>query len=200
MAYTPGPELVPMEESNAPKGVSMKKILTSMIAAGILVAGVAVAGVVAGSSAEAQTPDDETAVEKPERGSAIKGVLDDLVAENEITQGQADTIIAALEEKWEELRANRPEGFRRHGPGFGRGFRSGARFGFHMAELLEDGVIDAAELAELPDGHPLTNPDGPFGDALQDGEITAEELRDVHDQLREQRRERFDGDVEGTSL
>jgi polyhydroxyalkanoate synthesis regulator phasin len=173
----------------------MKKILTSLIAAGVLVAGVAVTGVVAGSSAEAQTPDDGTVFEKPERGSAIKDVLDELVAENEITQSQADTIVAALEAKWEELRADRPDGFRGHR----RGFRAGARFGFHLAELLEDGVIDASELAELPEGHPFTDPDGPFADALEDGEITAEELRDVREELREQRQERFGGDVEGTN-
>lgn len=177
----------------------MKKFLASLAAAAVLVAGVATAAVVTGSSADAQeAPTDEQAppAERPERGSVIKDVLDELVAEGDITRVQADTIIAALEEKREELKANRPDGFRGHG--FRRGFHRGARFGFNLAELLEDGVIDAAELAGLPDGHPLTNPDGPFAGALEDGQITAEELQEIRDRLREQRRDRFGAGVEGT--
>ena len=173
----------------------MKKILTSLIAAGVLVAGVAVAGIVAGSSAEAQgVPAEEGAPPsvKPERATVIQDVLDELVAEGEITQGQADTILAALQEKREELRASHQDGHR-------RGFRRGARFGFNLRGLIEDGVIDAAELAELPEGHPLTDPDGPFAEALEDGEITAEELREVREELREQRHSGSGADVEGTS-
>jgi hypothetical protein len=55
-----------------------------------------------------------------------------------------------------------------------------------MGGLLEDGVIDATELAELPDDHPLKDPDGPAADFLADGELTEDELK----QLGEQRRER----------
>ena len=184
----------------------MKKILASLAAAGVLVAGVFTAAVVTGSSATAQeAPEGETSVpaERPERGSAVQDALDELVGQNEITQDQADTILSALEAKWEELKADRPDGGVRHG----RGFRRGARFGINLAELLEDGVIDASELAELPEDHPFTNPDGPFADAAADGQITEQELRDVLEQLKEERGDRpgrsFGGEdvsVEGTNV
>lgn len=173
----------------------MKKILTSLIAAGVLVAGVAVAGVVAGSTAEAQDAPPGTEAptsDRPGHKTVIKDVLDELVADGEITQGQADIILAAIQEKREEFAANHPDGFR-------RGFRRGAHFGFNLRGLLEDGVIDAAELAELPEGNPLTDPDGPFAEALEDGEITVEELREVREEMREQRRSASGADVEGTS-
>lgn len=195
----------------------MKKILASLAAAGVLVAGVATAAVVTGSSAAAQeTPDDDTTtvVERPERGEAIRDVLEELAASGEIqlSETEIDTILEALEEKWEELRANRPQGHRGHG--FRRGFHRGAGFGFHIRELLEDGVIDAAELAELPDGHPLTDTDGPFAEALaDDGQISQQEFEDVIAELREEMQERFgdrgfgprfgedaEPDVEGISL
>ena len=128
-----------MEETNTtPKGVSMKKILVSLAAAAVLVVGVATTAVITGSSADAQeAPDSDSApaVDRPEPGSAVQEVLDDLVAANEITQAQADTIFAALQEKREELKANRPEG------GHGRGSRRGAQFSMNLAELLEDGVM-----------------------------------------------------------
>ncbi len=63
-----------------------------------------------------------------------------------------------------------------------RGFRRGARIG----ALLDDGVIDADELAELPEGHPLTDPDGPAADYLDDGQLTVEELRELRSQLHDQ--------------
>ena len=112
--------------------------------------------------------------------------------------------MAGLEEKREKRKAEHPEG--RRGRGFRRGFRGGARFGFNMAELLGDGVIDSDELAGLPEGHPLTNPDGPFAAAAADGEITQQEIQDVLEQLRAERRSRGPrfgedaSDVEGTSV
>lgn len=161
----------------------MKKILVSLVAAGALVAGVAATTVITGGSADAQEAPVEEEVAppvRPERGAVIQSVLDELVAANEITQDQADAIQSALEEKWAELKEDRPEG--RRGPGF----RRGARFGFHLAELLEDGVIDSAELAELPDGHPFNDPDGPFADAAADGQITEDELAEIREQHREE--------------
>jgi hypothetical protein len=198
-----------MEETETPKGVFMKKILASVAAAAVLVAGIATAAVITSSSASAQESDEPApAFEKPQRGSILVEVLDDLVAGGDIglTQAQADAIVEAMQEKWEELEASRPEG--RRGPGH-RGFRSGARLGFHMGELLADGVIDADELAGLPDGHPLTNPDGPFGEALADGQITEQEFQDVLEALRAEREgggrfgPRFgseEPDVEGASV
>lgn len=193
-----------MEETRTPKGVlKMKKILASLAAAGVLVAGVATAAVISGSEASAQeAPETEEATEgsRPQRGTAVQEVLDELVADNTISQSQADAISAALQEKWEEIKAERPEG--KHGPGFRRGFRGG----YQLRGLLEDGVIDAEELAALPDGHVLTDPEGPFAEVAADGEITEEEFRSVVEALRESGegrfRPRFGGeapDVEGTS-
>ncbi len=179
----------------------MKKILVSLAAAAVLVAGIATASVISGSSAEAQeatTDEESTDGDRPRHGSAIEDVLADLVEAGEITQAQSDTITAALEEKREELKANRPEGEGRRGRGFGRGGPRG-----NLAELLEDGVIDAAELAELPEGHPLTDPDGPFAEALEDGEITEDELQEIRGERQGHRRDRFgtDGvDVEGINV
>ena len=159
----------------------MKKILVSLTAAGVLVAGVAAASVITSSTADAQeAPADEettttTTEERPTRGAAVQEVLDELVAAGEITQAQADTIQGALEAKWEELGADRPH--HRHGKAFRHGFRLGG--------LLEDGVVDADELAGLPDDHPFKDADGPFADAAADGELTEDEIREVVEQLRE---------------
>lgn len=53
-----------------------------------------------------------------------------------------------------------------------------------MAEMLEDGVIDAGELAELPDDHPLKDPNGPAAGFLEDGELSVDELRELGDHRR----------------
>ena len=45
--------------------------------------------------------------------------------------------------------------------------------------MLEDGVIDSSELAELGDDHPFNDPDGRFADAAADGEITEDELKEL---------------------
>jgi hypothetical protein len=157
----------------------MKKILVSLAAAGALVIGVAATSVLTSSGADAQEAptDDETTteVERPARGAAVQEVLDELVASGDITQDQADTIAAALEEKRAELEANRPDHHHR------RGFRHG----FHLRGLLEDGVIDADELAALPEDHPFNDPDGPFADVAADGELTQDEIQSVIEQLRE---------------
>lgn len=158
----------------------MRKILLSLAAAGVLVTAVATTAVITGSSAgaqEAPAEDAEPSSARPERGSIVQEVLDDLVANGDIglTQDQADAIVAALQDKWEELKANRPD----DGPRRGRG-----RHGAHLRGLFEDGVIDAAELSALPEGHPLNDPEGPFAEVASDGEITTEEFRSVVEQLR----------------
>ena len=90
-----------------------------------------------------------------------------LVEAGTINQSQADAVKAALLEKHEELKANRQDGDR-------RGDRRG-RLRAQIEELLEDGVISADEIAELPDGHPFNNADGPFAELLEDGQITQAE-------------------------
>lgn len=45
-----------------------------------------------------------------------------------------------------------------------------------MQEFLADGVITADELAQLPEDHPLRDPEGPAAEYLADGQLTADEL------------------------
>jgi len=105
------------------------------------------------------------------RWDIVGDVLDGLVADGVITQAQADQISDAVAARREELRAE-------SGDGRGLGGRHGG-FGRGLSDLLEDGVIDADELAGLPEGHPLTDPDGPAAPYLEDGQITQEELDEL---------------------
>lgn len=155
----------------------MKKIFVSIAAAGVLVAGAFAVSVIADGQALAQTT-DEQAVERPDipkPGDILDEVLSDLVAEETLEQSQADAVKAALEARYEEARAQLDE-WREDNPGrFERGFKRG----FAMGGMLEDGVIDGDELAELPDDHPLKDPDGPAGEFLDDGELSADELQQL---------------------
>lgn len=151
----------------------MKRLIASVAAAGILVAGAFVASTATNSTAVAQTPEDTTTQEAPERpdrpekGAILDQVLGELVEDGTIDQDQADAVKGALQDKHEELKANRPDGDRR---GDHR-----ARLRGQIEELLEDGVISADEIAELPDRHPFKNADGPFAELIEDGEITQAE-------------------------
>ena len=90
-----------------------------------------------------------------------------MVEAGTINESQATAVKEALEEKHEELKANRPDGDHKRQR---RGRLSG-----QIEELLEDGVISADEIAELPDGHPFKNDDGPFAELIEDGQITQAE-------------------------
>ena len=48
-----------------------------------------------------------------------------------------------------------------------------------IAGFLEDDVITADELAQLPEDHIFNDLDGPFAEALADGELTKEELASI---------------------
>ena len=171
----------------------MKKIFVSIAAAGVLVAGAFAASTVVESQALAQTAvttavetDEAEAADRPgfaRPGDILDKVLGDLVAEGTLDQGEADAVKTALEAGHEEVRAEM-EAWREANPGrFERGFKRG----FAMGGLLEDGVIDAAELAELPDDHPLNDPDGPAAEFLTDGQLTEDELKQLGEQLHERR-------------
>ncbi len=148
----------------------MKRLIASVAAAGILVAGAFVASTATTSPAEAQTSEDNTtqeAPERPEKGAILDEVLGELVEDGTIDQNQADAVKAALQAKFEEIRENRPDRGDRHD-------RRGRLMG-QIEDLLEDGVISADEIAELPDRHPFKNADGPFAELLEDGQITQAE-------------------------
>ena len=168
----------------------MKKIFVSIAAAGVLVAGAFTASTIVNGPALAQTTEspatDAPADERPDfstPGEILEEVLGNLVADGTLDQGDADAIKAAYEVRHEEIRAE-IEAWREDNPGR---FESGFKRGFAMGGLLEDGVIDAAELAELPDDHPLSNPDGPAAEFLTDGQLTEDELKQLGEQLHERR-------------
>jgi hypothetical protein len=151
----------------------MKKIIASVAAAGVLVTGAFTASTLLSAPAGAQAldavvDDPMGADETGPREEALDEVLAGLVADDVLSQGQADEVKARLVAKHEELAAERRE--RREER---RAVREQIR-GF-----LEDDVITADELAQLPEDHPMRNEDGVFGDALADGQITREELREL---------------------
>lgn len=166
----------------------MNKIFVSIAAAGILVAGAFVSSTIVGDQAVAQTTGlqvvegaDDERPDVPRPGDILDDVLADLVADGTLDQGDADAVKAAVEAKHEEVRAA-VDAWREEHPGrFERGFKRG----FALGGLLEDGVIDAAELAELPDDHPFNDPDGPAAEFLADGQLTEDELHQIGEQLRE---------------
>lgn len=168
----------------------MRKILAALAASGVLVAGAITAAAVtdSGVAVAQETTEGEATTEapaRPERGQHMDEVLGGLVEDNVITQEQANQIKAAFEEKAAELREEFGDRGRR-----APGFRDGFRRGFDIGGLLEDGVIDADELAELGSGHPLNDPEGPAADYL-DGGLTQEELQEIREQQHERRGARF---------
>jgi len=168
----------------------MKRIFVSIAAAGVLVAGAFAASTIVNGPALAQTTETPTAAapaadrpDFPRPGDILDEVLGDLVGDGTLDQGDADAVRTALEARHEEVRAEM-EAWREENPGrFERGFRRG----FAMGGLLEDGVIDTAELAELPDDHPSKDPDGPAAEFLIDGQLTEDELSHLGERLHEHR-------------
>ena len=140
----------------------MRKVIIPILA--VLVVGVA-------TIASAQTDDGTTSGEAQEeneergegrgRGHLLVGVLEDLVGDETITQEQSDAIIVALEEARDSAREARQE-LRAQIQGF-----------------WEDDVLTSEEIAELPHAERFEDPDGPFADALADGQITKAEMEEV---------------------
>ena len=147
----------------------MNRFVASAAAVAVLLAGAFAVSLVGNDPAVAQVTDTETETpsDRPDREAVLDEVLGGLVTDGTITQAQADAVEEALRAKGEELKVER-EAFRAE--------READRE--QIREFLEDGVIDAGELAQLGDDHPLNDPDGPLADALEDGELTTEELRE----------------------
>lgn len=146
----------------------MKRLITSLAVGGMLVAGAVVA--VAGTSAPAEAQEVATTVdEEAGRGEvALDEVLDGLVADGVITEAQSEEVRAAFMEKRAEIAAEREAR---------RAERSEQRE--LIRGFLEDDVIDEDELAQLPDDHRWFEDDSPLAEALEDGELTRDELREA---------------------
>ena len=94
------------------------------------------------------------------RFGVLNEVLGDLVEDGTITQHQSDVIVVALDEaKSEALEAMR-------------------ELRAQLDSYWEDGVLTSEEIAELPFADRIADRDGPLADALADGQITKEELRE----------------------
>jgi hypothetical protein len=111
----------------------------------------------------------EMEARRTERAAALEEALQSLAANETLTADQVDAVVETLGTA-RELRSH-PH-------------RRGMRVGWELAEMLEDGVIDGTELAELPDGHPLADPEGPAAGYLDDGQLTEDELAELRSQHR----------------
>ncbi|MDH3190087.1 MAG: hypothetical protein OEM39_05525 [Acidimicrobiia bacterium] len=143
-----------------------QRVLAATVAGGLLIGASFVAAAVS-SPAVAEAQEDTTTREarsvrfNPRPGALLEEVLADLVADGTISQEQADAITDALGTKAEELKAEKEE------------LRE------LIAGFLEDDVITADELAQLPEDHIFNDLDGPFAEALADGELTKDEIASI---------------------
>lgn len=149
-----------------------QKIVATAVAGGLLVGSAFVVASVAGPAVAIAQEDSAQDAEAENDGphirpsAVLEEVLDDLVESETITQAQADAISDALVAKTEEIKAER-QAIRELISGF-----------------LDDDVLTADELAQLPDDHPFNNEDGRFSEALEDGELTRQEIREARPQSR----------------
>ena len=153
-----------------------KKIMASLAAGVILIGAGVVFSIVSTPAIAVAGEDSADDGAAPRVIGFLQRVLDKLVAEGTIEEQDAEAVLSAVEDELAELREQRPElgaQPRRHL------LRMGARIG----ALLDDGGISQEEYDSLPEDSRLRDID--VGDALDDGLITPEELREI---LREHRR------------
>jgi polyhydroxyalkanoate synthesis regulator phasin len=119
------------------------------------------------AGAQEESTDGETVA--PRALGFLERVLDELVSEGTIDEEDADAVLTAVEEEIQEFREAHPEWAhpRRHL------LQKGARIG----ALLDEGGITQEEYDALPEHSRLRDID--IGDALDDGLITPEELRQI---------------------
>ena len=134
-----------------------------VIGAAALVLGVAAAAWAqtgAEESADENGESDKSAWDRP-ASVGLASVLEDLVGDGTITRQQADAIITAVEEKRSAARATRQE------------------VKALLASFWDDGVLTADEIAQLPNADRITAADGPLADALADGQVTREGVKEI---------------------
>ena len=126
--------------------------------AGALVLGV---GILASAQSSEPTTESESEGKEHRRGKhgfvrdqIGREVLAELVEGGTITQAQMEAILAAFEAKKAELEAERSERVSQ------------------WKSFWEDGVLTADEIEQLPISDKFLDEDGPFAEALQDGQIT----------------------------
>lgn len=118
---------------------------------------VATGALVLGGSLVVLAQDGATGdTDRPAKGAVVE-VLDELVSEGTLTQEQADAVIAALEVKRDEVRAEH-EAVRQQ-----------------LEEFWADDELTQEEIDQLPGWHRLSR----ASDMLEDGVITRDELRDL---------------------
>jgi hypothetical protein len=157
----------------------MKRLIWLPVAGFLLVAGAAVAAASPGvldkaAAVVSLAQDDGTDTEtSPSTGGLrvhvdgdgiLTEVLADLVTSGVITQDQSDSITEALTTRVEERRAE-AEAQR----------QQMEEMWTQVQGFLEDGVITADEIAQLPADNPFSN----IENILEDGQITLEELQSV---------------------
>lgn len=166
------------------------KIMAALVAGGLLVGAGFVTSIV--SAPETAVAQEDTTVDSEARGFFARGmeflgdVLNDLVDEGTINSGQAEAVLAAVEEKAAEIKEER-EALRDEIKGY-----------------LADGILTSDEAANLPDDHWLLS--DALDEAWADGQLTPEEIREARPHPRRdafKRGARFgalldDGGIDGT--
>jgi hypothetical protein len=139
----------------------MRKTVAALTAGALIAGGAMVA---TAQTDDADTTDTNPPVVEMKRGDRISSFFGDMVGQGVISQDQADTMLAELESRHEERVAERQE----------------RREAFESA--FEDDVLTVAELEELGADR-ILDEDGPFADALEDGEITRDEFEAIRAEL-----------------
>jgi hypothetical protein len=135
------------------------KIAAAALAGGLLVGAGLVTSVISSPAAALAQEETDDGGPIPRIIGFLDEVLDDLIGDGTITEEQADAIVAAAEEKAEEVKNDVRE--RRE----------------MVRSLLEDDVLTEEEAADLPNDHWLLS--DRFDEGWEDGELTRDEIDDV---------------------
>ena len=133
----------------------MNRKLLGIPLAGLLLVGGATAVLAESGGADGVTGTVGGIVDRA--GGVLQEVLDGLVEDGTLTQEQAEAVTDGVETRREELREEQEA------------------LHEQLSTFLEDGVLSADELAQLPEDHPLRNLDT----YLEDGQLTEDELAEL---------------------